>query len=408
MNTIKHDKNSEKPNTHISTLTAANARMMRRNMVFGSSKASTSPAFTIIELLIVIVIIGILVAITAVAYNGITKQAKEASLKSELKQAGAQLILASNQNKPLNTDSLPKDPNVTYSLAIAPNNKDFCLSATNTNINTTYNTTQAGGMNEGSCAKLLACPTNYIEVPGNSYYGTTNFCVMKYEAKNVGGVATSQATGTPWVNMNQTNAKTAAQTPGAGYHLITEPEWMTIAMNVINNPVNWSTGKVGDGFIYSGHNEGAPNNSLAASTNDSDGYSGTGNASPSNQKRTLTLSNGEVIWDLAGNVYEWTDATITGGQPGLTGQTAYAWNEYNAPTMQRNGLPTTSWPTGTSYTGSQGVGRLYSNLAEGGVRAFLRGGSWGSGSDAGVLMLFLGTAPTSASSGLGFRVSLGM
>ena len=42
-----------------------------------SSKTSTvSRGFTIIELLIVIVIIGILVAITAVSYNGITKQAK--------------------------------------------------------------------------------------------------------------------------------------------------------------------------------------------------------------------------------------------------------------------------------------------------------------------------------------------
>ena len=43
--------------------------------------------FTIIELLIVIVIIGILVAITAVSYNGLTKNAKEATLQSDLKQA---------------------------------------------------------------------------------------------------------------------------------------------------------------------------------------------------------------------------------------------------------------------------------------------------------------------------------
>ena len=49
--------------------------------------------FTIIELLIVIVIIGILVAITAVSYNGITKNAKDASLKSELKQISTSLEL---------------------------------------------------------------------------------------------------------------------------------------------------------------------------------------------------------------------------------------------------------------------------------------------------------------------------
>ncbi|MEO8691315.1 MAG: FISUMP domain-containing protein [Candidatus Saccharimonas sp.] len=42
------------------------------------------PAFTIVELLIVIVIIAILATITIVAYNGITDRAHESSLKSDL------------------------------------------------------------------------------------------------------------------------------------------------------------------------------------------------------------------------------------------------------------------------------------------------------------------------------------
>ncbi|MEO8691329.1 MAG: prepilin-type N-terminal cleavage/methylation domain-containing protein [Candidatus Saccharimonas sp.] len=41
-------------------------------------------AFTIVELLIVIVIIAILATITVVAYNGIINRAHEASLKSDL------------------------------------------------------------------------------------------------------------------------------------------------------------------------------------------------------------------------------------------------------------------------------------------------------------------------------------
>ena len=47
---------------------------------FGSTNAhfaKTTRGFTIIELLIVIVIVGILVAITAVSYNGITKQVNQ-------------------------------------------------------------------------------------------------------------------------------------------------------------------------------------------------------------------------------------------------------------------------------------------------------------------------------------------
>lgn len=44
----------------------------------------TRSAFTIVELLIVVVVIAILAAITIVAYNGITNQAKESALKSDL------------------------------------------------------------------------------------------------------------------------------------------------------------------------------------------------------------------------------------------------------------------------------------------------------------------------------------
>lgn len=47
--------------------------------------------FTIVELLIVIVVIGILAAITTVAYNGIQNRARTATIKSDLSQADKQL-----------------------------------------------------------------------------------------------------------------------------------------------------------------------------------------------------------------------------------------------------------------------------------------------------------------------------
>ena len=93
-----------------------------------SSKTSTvSRAFTIIELLIVIVIIGILVAITAVSYNGITKSAKESALKSELKRISTSLELHKAKNGTYPTSlataippiANPTNANITY----APLNK---------------------------------------------------------------------------------------------------------------------------------------------------------------------------------------------------------------------------------------------------------------------------------------------
>ena len=49
--------------------------------------------FTIIELLIVIVIVGILVAVSVVSYNGITKQAEDTAVKSELTQVTKKMQL---------------------------------------------------------------------------------------------------------------------------------------------------------------------------------------------------------------------------------------------------------------------------------------------------------------------------
>ena len=54
--------------------------------------------FTIIELLIVIVIIGILVAITAVSYSGLSKSANESSAKSTAKQVSNKVTIAYTEN----------------------------------------------------------------------------------------------------------------------------------------------------------------------------------------------------------------------------------------------------------------------------------------------------------------------
>ncbi|MEI6851096.1 MAG: prepilin-type N-terminal cleavage/methylation domain-containing protein, partial [Candidatus Saccharibacteria bacterium] len=52
---------------------------------------SNKPAFTIVELLVVIVVIGILAAITIVSYTGISQKAVASSLQSDLTQASKQL-----------------------------------------------------------------------------------------------------------------------------------------------------------------------------------------------------------------------------------------------------------------------------------------------------------------------------
>ena len=250
------------------------------------------------------------------------------------------------------------------------------------------------------------CPDGQVLVPGNSTFGTKNFCVGKYEAKNVGGIATSRAAGTPWNNITQADATTAASAACSTCRLISDAEWLTIMHNVLSVPSNWSGGTVGSGYIYSGHNDGNPASLLTASTDDSNGYSDTGNSS-GNQRRTLKLNNGNVIWDLAGNIFEWTSGTITSGKPG-TG--TLVWNEWNVVTdtgtLSPSPIPSYGTPAASGWTSTNGIGQIYSNSASATEVGVLRGGSRTSGAQAGVATANYANGTVGYSSAtVGFRVT---
>jgi hypothetical protein len=157
--------------------------------------------------------------------------------------------------------------------------------------------------------------------------------------------------------------------------------------------------------MFRGHTDNAPANVLGAST-DNDAYSGTGQTT-GEQRRTLTLNNGEVIWDFSGDAWEWTQSTTEGGQqPGTTG--GYAWRDWNTLTNPGvtvvNPFPSYANPSAASWTSSQNIGQVYSSSAEQTLRGFRRGGGINSAGNAGVFALDLNVVPTFTSSGLSFRV----
>jgi formylglycine-generating enzyme required for sulfatase activity len=231
---------------------------------------------------------------------------------------------------------------------------------------------------------------------------------MKYEAKTGSATvaATTQASGTPQVNITQTNAITACSLNGAGYGLINNNEWMTIARNIEGQGANWTGGTVGSGGLWRGHSDGSPNNALEANTDDNDGYFGTGNVSPSIERRTHTLSNGETIWDLSGNVWEWTSDTIL-GQNKPNNSSGNFWQQWTAISNFGTLSYDLTRPSNTSWNSTQNMGQYYAGGVTGTTTfAFLRGGRWGDTTAAGVFTLRLPNAPSNSNSFIGFRCVL--
>ncbi len=111
-----------------------------------------NPGFTIVELLIVIVVIGILAAITIVAYNGIQDRAKASAASSALSQAAKKLAVyqVDNGNYPsaLSAAGVSSSGDVTFQYT--SDGTTYCITGTSGNIS--YRTTNATSPTAGGCA----------------------------------------------------------------------------------------------------------------------------------------------------------------------------------------------------------------------------------------------------------------
>ncbi|MDP1706730.1 MAG: SUMF1/EgtB/PvdO family nonheme iron enzyme, partial [bacterium] len=289
-------------------------------------------------------------------------------------------------------------------------------------------------------------PDNWVKIPGNSSFGTSDFYVMKYEAKCASAsnnallttpatiyntlwdssstpasactaanskYVTSAADGFPLTYVTHNTAKTYCTSIGA--HLLTNEEYMTIARNAEQVAGNWST-SVGSGYLYSGHNDNTPATALTASQDDANGYYGTSNAS-GNQRRALTLSNGQTVWDLAGNIWEHVQRTAADIVTAIDlpacsdGVAGWGYCQYGATTAPYVSAYTADvaqaavGPSNTDWNSTQGMGQVYSykNGTDQATTVFIRGGGWNNGSYAGAFTLGLSWGTGDADFGVGFR-----
>ncbi len=175
---------------------------------------------------------------------------------------------------------------------------------------TVLSTVTVGDFSDAWNVKTAECPPEYVPIPPIAPYSTTQFCAAKFEASEAtGGKGVSVATAVPWQGVSRDQALPACTANGLGYDLITNDQWQAVARNIELVPSNWSTLSIGVGSINTGHSDGAPANIIAAGTDDLNGCLNTGQTCAAGvwglQKRTHTLSNGFVIWDISGNSSEW-------------------------------------------------------------------------------------------------------
>jgi prepilin-type N-terminal cleavage/methylation domain-containing protein len=270
----------------------------------------------------------------------------------------------------------------------------------------------------------------WVLVPGNSTFGTNTFWVMKYDAvcsNGQGSYINDNNTGfntynNAGLNCTSANNRQIASLPGGwqvtgitqttaaaycasiGAHLLKNAEWQTIAWNAEQVSSNWSGGSPGSGYLYAGHNDNAPAVALPGDPNDGNNYSGETNTGGS-QKRTLTLSNGSVIWDMSGNVYQWTNDTITGTNEPHGAAAGFNWYSFTDGGMNYNGMTqATVGPVNSGWNSTQDIGQMYSeNATDGTTYGFIRGANWGGATTAGIEAFSLNSTPTSTAFSFGFR-----
>jgi hypothetical protein len=214
---------------------------------------------------------------------------------------------------------------------------------------------------------------------------------------------------------------------------------MTIARNVEQVSANWcnpdgtgcgatpgTTGKI----LANGHNNAQPDNALVASSDDSQACFGTATdgsntcGGPNSQKRTLALSNGEVIWDFAGNVWQWVDGMVLRKdepQSQTNGRLDVGWlsSEFASglgalPSViinngQGSSLGYDSFrPSNSAWNSTNGVGRIFHYSSAHDINTtiygFIRGGQWNHGAVDGAFSMHLTPVPDKTNiNDVGFR-----
>jgi len=180
--------------------------------------------------------------------------------------------------------------------------------------------------------------------------------------------------GTPWSRINYHEAKEACK--AIDCEMITELQWLAIAHDAATQDCNWTGGKVGEGDLF----QGLRNNTVHCA------HPGKFIPDDETERRWLTLSNGERICDLNGNIYQWVHDNVQGDENGIIARDFAE----DSPSITTPQFPSEE----------KGMGNY--EVWDWSGSALIRGSCWRSGSNAGVFYLDYGY-PDNRGGYVGFR-----
>jgi len=226
--------------------------------------------------------------------------------------------------------------------------------------------------------KQLAA-SEYITVPEvtlpNGLVVPSFRCAKFLSSRGHNDTPLSLFTAAPWVEINYQESRDAAK--NAGLNLITETQCLAIAYNISQQAINWTGGEVGKGDLFQGLRNGDFEEAQPANIESKD----------ETERRWFELSNGERIYDFAGNAYTWVFDDVQGDENGL-------------PSIIKADSP--SLTTAPFPSRKKGMGWRPNGQCDWSGRALVRGGGWCSESFAGAFYL-VGDWPDYRNGSVGFR-----
>ena len=215
-----------------------------------------------------------------------------------------------------------------------------------------------------AAAPLLAC-NEFVTVPETTLPNgqvVPSFRTFKYLAgRGQTIIPISTPAAAPWVNINYHNARAIAAS--VGLDILHETQALALAWDIVNQDINWTGVKVGQGHVYQGLHKGTVAKAQAAMYESPD----------PEERRWHQLSNGERIFDVAGNAYNWIFDDVQGNELGLV--------------VGKFSKDSPSIATAPYPSREKGMGWRPSAGDNWSGSALIRGGYWGSEGLAGVFYL---------------------